>query len=236
MTPDPQFKFVKLLVPFNDGTLNDVSTSALTPSTTGTVTIDSSVKRYGTNSCLFSAGSLTFTSPTFVAVANTNCTFECWFRTTLLGTEQYIFDTRDSSGNGGVALSISTTGQLTYLIAGDAGNVTNVTSAAVVVTVNIWYHVMIRRVLSSATAYTTEVFLNGAPVSGLSSPLTPGLPATIMSSTVLKIGGKYDSTLNFTGNIDELRYTLGHSRGSGFTRIAIPTRDWTHHAGLKTGI
>jgi hypothetical protein len=118
------------------------------------------------------------------------------------GTERFIFDTRATGTDAGLAIYLSTTGVLSIT----SSNAVRATAGTV--SANTWSHIAVTRASGTLTAYVNGTA--GTPASYTSSITCPGR---------IRVGVKTDDSTPYVGYIDDLRITKGYAR----TMTTVPT-------------
>jgi hypothetical protein len=203
LTSDPDFANVELLLHM-DGTngsttFTDTSSNAFAITANGNAQVSTARSKFGGASGLFD-GSGDYLSGTMTGgLGSGNFTLEFWYYKT--ANSGFIFNSRTSGTSGdGIDirhdLQVTTSGATLF--------------SSLTVATNAWQHVAFVRSGSTITRY-----LNGAP-SGTASN------AANFSGSALRIGGsEYGNIGYLTGNMDELRITVGVARYT--TSFALQT-------------
>jgi hypothetical protein len=158
-------------------------------------------------------GSISFdgTGDWLIAPSNNLASFETgdfsvemWVYPTSVGggTERFIFDTRATGTDAGLAIYLSTTGVLSIT----SSNAVRATAGTV--SANTWSHIAVTRASGTLTAYVNGTA--GTPASYTSSITCPGR---------IRVGVKTDDSTPYVGYIDDLRITKGYAR----TMTTVPT-------------
>ena len=197
---DPYFSSVSLLL--NGDTLTDLSSSPKTITNTGSVAVNTSVKKFGTGSMALSGSNyLTINSPILDLGAG-SFTIELWWNSTLKANYQSILI---GTGNLGAWLHETSTGGMLWGINGGTFG-----TSSIDVCDGIWHHVaFVRNGTSSCTLY----------IDGVSS-VTASDSTNITGTTTATIGTYIGGRL-VTGYIDDLRITKGIARYT--TNFTPPT-------------
>ena len=172
---------------------NDLSSSPKTITNTGSVAVNTSVKKFGTGSMAFSGSNyLTINNPILDLGAG-SFTIELWWNSTLKTNYQSILI---GTGNLGAWLHETSTGGMLWGINGSTFS-----ASSTDVCDGIWHHVaFVRNGTSACTLYIDGV--NSVTASN-STDITGTTTATI---------GTYGGTRFVTGYIDDLRITKGLAR------------------------
>lgn len=208
---DPYFSSVSLLL--NGDTLTDLSSSPKSITNNGSVTVNTSIKQFGTGSLRFNGTSSYLSIPYSDAFnfSSGTFTFECWiYQIANGGTGHYILDQRNFPTGTGFSIN---GGIPTLMYAG-----MNEARGTTAIPLNTWTHVAI-----SVLNGTARIYIDGVQtfygtgytfpdVSGTSTPMWVGAP------------NSYGVFLN--AYVDDLRITKGVARyTSNFTppTAAFPT-------------
>jgi hypothetical protein len=172
-------------------TFTDLSSSPKTITNTGSVTVNTTAKKFGTGSISFSGSNYLSIPSNSIALGTNDYTFEAWVYPVSVSGVEIIF--RDST-SGGFGLVIYTS-KFDVVSASVNDDVIGSTTLSI----NTWYHVAVCR-----SAGTTRLFVNGI----LDGSFTTA--RNYSSSNAFKIGG--DAGSYFTGYIDDLRITNSVAR------------------------
>lgn len=167
------------------------------------VSVDSSIRLFGSPTIKYSGGSLQVNGNN-QAVGTGNFTWESWVYPTVNNSSHCIFDNRIGSVNGiGLYTSVSGNGKL---------NVYNMTTAlgigSTVLLLNTWYHIAISKI-----GNTTYVFLNGKLEITFTDSSTHSATSFMYGNSVV---GQ-----TFSGNMSNTRYTSNVGRYKA--NFSIPT-------------
>jgi hypothetical protein len=196
---DPYFSSVSLLL--NGDTLTDLSSSPKTITNNGSVTVNTTTKKYGTGSMAFSGSNyLTANAGSLVAMGTGDYTVEFWFyQTSVPGNQAQMFDTRNAYLNG--IIVANGTNRAPYFYSGNSYVI-----SSVITNLNQWYHIAAVR-----SGTTMTMYLNGVNVGSATS-------TDNIVGTNCYIGQSYDLYQATFGYIDDLRITKGVARyTSNFT-------------------
>ena len=191
---DPYFSSVSLLM--NGNTLTDISSSPKTITNNGGVSINTSIKKYGTGSMYFNNNYLTLPE----IILDSDFTVEFWvyrlsedYQIILSGANDTQIDIGSPSGGVSAFVFTGTTGSLI----GSSGKVG----------LNVWKHIAITR--SGNTAY---IFIDG--VLDVSNTFSSSALVKISNISKYGVGAGYF----LYGYLDDLRITKGIARyTSNFT-------------------
>jgi len=191
-----------LLLNFTNGAIYD-NAEMNDLQTVGSAQISTSVAKYGTGSMSFD-GSSSVVSPyeQSLTIGTGNFTIECWAYCTNSSTYNGVFQM--SSTAGGLNAGTSNTLAIDFkpsnagfeFYANGSSNQVSFTTVN-----NTWYHLAISRV-----GTTTLFFVNGNLVSTITGD------STNYTTPYICIGGIYNGSYYFHGNIDDLRITNGYAR------------------------
>lgn len=179
--------------------------------TTGSPTVSTS----GSGSVAFSGSGQYLSTPSNsgLSFGTGDFTVEAWIYTNTLAGERGFFQTSITAGGlqssyvDGVALCLGSSGNLTCQIGG-----TGVSSGATVLATGTWYHVAVTRASGAV-----RVFINGT-LSGGPTTVTTNLPGTFAS-----IGGYFNTSFLWNGNVSNLRVVKGTAvYTSSFTPSSAP--------------
>ena len=190
-------------------TVVDSGPSALTITTTGTITPALVDHSYGNSYSVQFSGSgqyLSSPSDTALSFGTGDFTIECWFNSTDVSPAQRgILQTSTTAG--GLATSYTTGVHFAQGSNTTGGNLagglivnvggTYIGSNTAVLTTNTWYHIAATR-----QAGTVRLFVNGALNAS-------GIAAANCTGTNLAIGGAYSTSFLFAGRISNLRIVKG---------------------------
>jgi len=178
---------------FDNAMINDLET-------VGNAQISTSVVKYGTGSinCSTSSDYLKPPNSYSAAVGTGDFTIEFWYyASTLLGSYQPIFDTRDSGASAtGFFIGLNASNKpVFYTNAGDRC----LNGSAI--STGIWYHIAVCRASGS-----TKLFVNGTQGGSTYTDTNN------YSNQILRIGTNFENTIGMYGFIDDLRITKGYAR------------------------
>jgi hypothetical protein len=172
-------------------TFTDLSISPKTITNTGSVTVNTSVKKFGTGSIYFS-GTNTLSAGSIVLGTN-NFTIEFWFNQTSQMPYSHLFTATSAYGTtNGLRV---TTGGLNLTVYSAS---TTLIQPAVAISNGSWYHFALVRNGTTLTLYQNGVSLGSTTTS-----------ISFVSDTFM-IGG--DTTYPYNGYIDDFRVTNGIAR------------------------
>ena len=202
---DSNFANVSLLLDGN--TLTDKSNNKATITNTGSVTVSSAVKKFGTGSMAFSGSNyLSMPHTTAHDFGSGNFTLEGWVYLTSTAT-QHIISQWASSGYGFTMLVYNGVLSFAYTTNGGAGTLVISQSTYTAVT-NSWVYYTITRNGNNLLFFADGILKT-------TNNLTTALPVV---TTPLEIGRNGDGASYFTGYADDLRITKGVARyTSSFT-------------------
>lgn len=130
---------------------------------------------------------------------NANYTFSLWINANTLpanGTNNVIFSIGGSGGDQGISMNNN---YLNYNgVASYSSGATAIATQGKVLTTSKWYHIV-----SVRDSNYLRTYVDGK-LTGVSQSSNGALPA-YGTSTVAKIGARYNQTINFDGKIDEVR-------------------------------
>ena len=202
---DPYFANVTLLLHMDGAdestSFPDNSNDARTVTAAGNAQVDTTIKKFGTGSCLLDGTGDWLSTPNGSDLIDFTqpLTVECWIYPTLIsGATQAVFGTRTDSGtNNGISLRLQGTNQIrAFGFASGGGVVFDFTSANNAITLDEWQHVALTR--DSDGLWT--IWVGGASVGGDTESGTAS-----QGEASFTIG---ESSSNpFSGNIDEFRLT-----------------------------
>jgi len=188
----------QLLLNYTNAGITD-ATSKNVLETVGNAQISTTQSKFGGSSMYFDGTGDWLVAPTsnLFDFGTGDFTVEMWIYATSVGsgTERFLFDTRTSGTDSGLAVYLSTTGVLSVT----SSNAVRATAGTV--TANTWVHVAVSR--SSGTLRAFVDGISGAGASYSSAITAPGR---------LKVGVKTDDTTPYIGYIDDLRITKGYAR------------------------
>jgi hypothetical protein len=220
---DPSFASVSALLHCDgtDGSQSfvDSSSHGATVSYSGTVSLSTAQKQFGTASCLvdngyFGAGYIQLPADSRFNFGSGDFTIEFWIRFNSVSADQRIAggDTQMYSGYYNWAIYMPSSGSLAYFL-GNSGYSWDIASAASIgsVSTNTWYHVVLQR-----SGNTFSPYLNG--VRGTQTTSSSSLYDNYMNGPFF--GAQGSSAGYFY--IDDIRITKGVARYSGAT-FSVPT-------------
>lgn len=210
---DPYFADVSLLLHMDGAnastTFTDSSALARAMTAVGNAQISTAQSKFGGASGLFDGTGDQVTTPNVSAFrfGTADYTIEFWVRPANLSDFRHLIQTCDFESN---QLSVRTTSTGTVQVFFNNGsNALGILTTSASISALTWTHVAVSRVSG-----TTRVFLNG--VQRASSAAAYNVTG---STGPLRIASRNDiSTLQFVGNLDDLRITTGVGRyASDFT-------------------
>jgi len=200
---------VSFLAPF-DTSIADASRFAAPLTVNGSVSINTSVKKYGAGSAQFSGGDITASSDSRLAYTG-NFTIEGWFYFTQnnVGYQPLMATTSGSDATGWILL-IENNDTLTFYGSNNVNWIPSLSrSSSYVPPVNQWVHIAVVR-----NGTSMNVYADGSVVSNAGQAASSG---TILGGNTFSIGG-YLSLPKFSGYMDDLRISNGFAvYTSGFT-------------------
>jgi len=194
-----------LLLNFDNGGIVDQhSTNVL--ETVGNAQLSTAVKKYGNASMYFDGTGDLLTipnNPSHAALGTSDFTLELWFNQTVLNARDNYLISHRVGGYAPFLFWINSGGSLRYYSSSDLGSWGLANDIALgAISLNTWYHLAYTR-----SGSTFKVFLNGAQVYTHTSSAT-----FTTATTALNIGGQVGGGDNFTGYIDDIRFTKGVAR------------------------
>jgi hypothetical protein len=203
---DPFFSSVALLL-HADGTGSTFVDSSPTPKTvtaSGNATQSATQSKWGGKSAYFDGGGY-LTIPA-IALGTGDFVLECWmYFNSISGTYTGIYDARPGSNGSQPTLIMNGSSIAWFTNAGF-----QITGIAL--STGQWHHVAVARASGS-----TRMYVNGTQVGSTYSD------STNYSSSSAPIIGKLFDGYEMNGFIDDLRITVGSSRGYSGTTITVPT-------------
>ncbi len=206
---DPYFGQVALLL-HADGTGStfvDSSPYTRTITANGDVTQSATQSKWGTRSAYFD-GSGDYLETTIASIGTGDFVAEAWFYVDgSNSTFRHIFDTRTSDATG-FSLGVDDSNRI-FLFSVNAFRV-----QAGTVSANTWHHVALAR-----DSGNVRVYFNGTQVG------STWTDSTNYNQTTLHIGRYYSNVDQFQwlGYLDDIRVTVGSSRGYAGATITVPT-------------
>jgi len=185
----------------------DSSPSARTITAFGSVTQTTAQYKWGAKSAVFN-GTTDWLSTTVSPIGTGDFAAEAWFYVNGSNSEyRHIFDTRTSDNNG-FSLGVDDQNRI-FLFSINSFRV-----QAGSVSANTWHHLALVR-----SSGNVRVYLNGTQVG------STWVDSTNYSQTALLIGRYYANTTQYQwlGNLDDIRLTVGSSRGYTGSTITVPT-------------
>jgi hypothetical protein len=178
-------------------TFTDESPNGLTVTNTGSVTVNTTTKKYGTGSMAFS-GSNYLTVPSTSTGFSGDFTVEGWYNITTLSPQLYaiLFDARSYPSYDGLLIYQSTT-----TINVNSNNNATIITGTMPVAVGTWFHMAVSRSGSSI-----KLFINGVQI-GSTATFT-----TAYTANTAYIGCFNDLYQYTTGFMDDIRITKGYAR------------------------
>lgn len=219
---DPLYSSVSLLLHMDGTSSTFIDSSKYIHSVTayGSTTQSTDQSRFGGKSALFVSDGdyLTLPDTSALELGSSNFAIEMWIRTT--NSTQYatiMSRTPASFSTGMWSLMInhnsSTAGDIALYVNEISPSTPTLLSTGVNIRDGEWHYLVVSRDSSSFNLY-----VDGTRVATASSS------ATIVNiSAGIRIGVDEFYGRQFTGNIDELRVTIGNSRGYTGTTISVPT-------------
>ena len=206
---DPFFSSVALLLHMDGtgSTFTDNSPSPKTITAAGDVTQSTAQSKWGGKSAYFD-GSGDYLTTTISPIGTGDFAAEAWFYVDgSNSTYRHIFDTRTSDSTG-FSLGVDDQNRI-FLFSVNSFRVQAGTVAA-----NTWHHVALVR-----NSGSVRVYFNGTQVG------STWTDSTDYSQTTLHIGRYYANTTQFQwlGYLDDIRLTVGSSRGYTGSTITVPT-------------
>jgi hypothetical protein len=229
----------------SSGSFIDLSATANTITASGVVSINTSVKKYGSGSIFFdgSSGFLTIPSTSAFAVttSTTPFTIETWVYPTAAGG--CIFSEAYTGFGNTIPIALALSNVSTTPDYSSAGlipvlgyyNGSSWISAAgsnTALTLNTWSHLA-----CVFTGSTTKIYIDGTDVTKTSSP-TPATTwgVTANNGDVWYVGRRWDTSASpyFQGYMDEFRFTKGVARyTSNFTPATIGFSQDANYASIS---
>lgn len=197
---DPYWSSVKLLLPFDGPTLVDYSSQELAISTTGTISLDYTTKRYGQASLASATGSthcLSFPGSTLEIGTNDFC-IEAYFCRTgdLTNHVRFLVPANHVSGGNRLQFLMLRSTASTGRLYADIYGAVIAQSSVLTWDVNTWYHVAVTR-----TGSTLRLWRDGVQVASTTNT------TSFNSDTEFKV-----CPGTSTVRIDDLRWTIGQGR------------------------
>jgi hypothetical protein len=173
----------------------------------GDVSIDTSVKKYGTGSAKFDGvgDALSIASHADFAFGTGDWTVEMWAYRSVTGAVHTLFDYHPISGVN-FQIGFAGPGQVRFI----AGNTTRITGTAV--SLNTWTHIAV-----SKSSNVTRLFINGTVQA------TTYADTNNYGQAAVYIGANYTSTEGLTGYIDDIRVSKGIAKY--LTTFTAPTQE-----------
>lgn len=195
------------LLHFNGPNLSTTITdeSGKTWTAGGNAKLDTSQSVFGASSLLLDGTGdyvLTADSADFSILGD--FTIECWIRRTTLGRDSIY--SKYVNASSGVLFDVGASDELRFIMG--TGSFLILTSSPTTVPINTWVHVAAVR-----DGSTMRLFLGGVEVGTLAVTGTPA--NSVVSSQIGR--DSTDNTRDFTGNIDEFRFSRVARYTSGFT-------------------
>jgi hypothetical protein len=178
----------------------------------GDVSVDTSVKKYGTGSAKFDGvgDGLTIPSSSDFGFGTGDFTIEGWFYH-ISNATQDMFEFR-VNGTSQAAISLSySSSNLVLTVLGSA----RITGTSALPSNNTWYHVVLMRASGN-----TMLYVNGAQVGSTWADSTNYITAPLF------IGTRYDNTIPWNGYIDDIRISKGIAKYST-SSFVTPTQALT---------
>ena len=178
----------------------------------GDVSVDTSVKKYGTGSAKFDGvgDGLTIPSSSDFGFGTGDFTIEGWFYH-ISNATQDMFEFR-VNGTSQAAISLSySSSNLVLTVLGSA----RITGTSALPSNNTWYHVVLMRASGN-----TMLYVNGARVGSTWADSTNYITAPLF------IGTRYDNTIPWNGYIDDIRISKGIAKYST-SSFVTPTQALT---------
>ena len=174
----------------------DESPNGLTVTNTGSVTVNTTTKKYGTGSMYFSSNNyLSLAANSVFGFGTGDITVECWIYPTAISSYPiagFICDFRYGGGNCALFIASNTVYWYNGAAEWSGGSITT----------NSWQHIAVTRAQGK-----TKMFINGVQQWSNTDSANYG------TSCSPCIGIRYDlSTSPFNGYIDDLRVTKGYAR------------------------
>ena len=178
----------------------------------GDVSVDTSVKKYGTGSAKFDGvgDGLTIPSSSDFGFGTGDFTIEGWFYH-ISNATQDMFEFR-VNGTSQAAISLSySSSNLVLTVLGSA----RITGTSALPSNNTWYHVVLMRASGN-----TRLYVNGAQVGSTWTDSTNYITAPLF------IGTRYDNAIPWNGYIDDIRISKGIAQYST-SSFVTPTQALT---------
>jgi hypothetical protein len=230
-TPLPLLDNTSLLLNFtNAGIIDSTGKNVIeTYGNAGVVT--TAIKKYGTGSMYFDGTDDRLTNNAnnpLISLGTGDFTIEGWVYANTVAGERGFLQISDTVG--GLKTSYTTgihlaLGPSPYRLNFNVGG-TDVSSGSTYIAINTWYHIAATR-----SSGSVRLFINGTLVGG------PTTLTTDLTGQYICVGGYYNTSFLWNGNIDDLRITKGYARyttGTGanagqmvFTgtnTLALPTK------------
>lgn len=197
-------------------TLTDISGKTI--NNTG-VTLDASVKKFGSSSLNFNGSASLKTSSTDFDFNSGDFTLEFWFNLKTIGYDFYFVDSITNQHHLGIEYYAN---KFLFNYTNLQNRVSSIDGGVYNLTPNTWYHFAVCR--NSSTS-TISMFINGTLMGG-----TKPIASNILVNPNSKAGGLIighaggTGNLNVNGNIEGLRITKGVAR---YTTNFTPTEELT---------
>lgn len=210
-----------------DSDFVDVSVHALTPTLTGSPTIDTGDKQFGAGSGDFSTTNsfARYSQSEIFEFGKNDFTAECWVKPLTLTSSGAFITTADPSDQRGFFLGHTGTSLLFLVGAGVwQGNITGGTLST-----GVWQHVALVRDGDDMYGY-----IDGVQVA--TQTLAAGFELRNDNNTI-QVGGRNISSQFSEVHLDDVRVTKGIARYPGGTTFDVPTsaHETTFPAALGTG-
>lgn len=207
LVPDPYYSSVSLLL-HADGTGSTFVDSSPTPKTItayGDATQSATQSKWGGKSAAFDGSGDYLTIPA-IAFGTGDFVLECWlYFNSISGSYTGIYDGRPGVNGAYPALLLNGSNIAWYV-----GNAFEITGSSL--SAGQWYHVAVARASGS-----TRMYLNGTQVG------TTFSDSTNYASSATTFIGNGSGGFFMNGFIDDLRITVGSSRGMTGSTITVPT-------------
>lgn len=213
----------------------DSSSNAVTFTSSGAISIVSSVVKFSNCSGAFGGGITTTPDSASLTLGSSDFTIDFWFYSQLnrggsSATTLFLFGQSNSAGTLGLAAygrTIAASDALLFAVSSDGSS-----SPSTISTPNLSLEVFNHAALVRSGS-TLSVYINGSQVG------TAAFTGSIADSSYnFAFGGLGEVTANrYVGFMDELRYSAGVARWTAnFTPPVVPYDQWLTDWGLNTGV
>jgi hypothetical protein len=174
----------------------DESPNGLTVTNNGSVTVNTTTKKFGTGSMAFSGSNTLVTNGSGIVLGTGDFTIECWVYPTVVNSDDGVWSLCTSTAETSYQIALAIYNSAIFMKHSSNTNLSGTTTLAI----NTWYHIAVSRMLG-----TMKVFVNGVQESSVASTYN-------YTASYALLGTYYSSGLNLNGYIDDLRITKGYAR------------------------